>query len=53
MFVLVFCGLSLRFFGGIRPSNRSVAITFSFIVGEFAQRVSGIAYLMPGSKDEV
>ena len=39
-----------------RPSNNFVATTVSFtafIVGEFAQGVNGIAYLMPSSKAEV
>lgn len=40
---------------GSRPSNHFVASTFSFtafIVGEFAQGVSGIVYFMLGSKAE-
>lgn len=43
------------FVGGSRPSNHFVASTFSFtafIVGEFAQGVSGIVYFMLGSKAE-
>lgn len=43
------------FVGGSRPSNHFIASTFSFtafIVGEFAQGVSGIVYLMLGSKAE-
>lgn len=52
-FVSCFCW---GFFGASRPSDHLVATTFSFtafIVGEFAQGVSGVAYLMPGSKAEV
>lgn len=53
--IYLFCCLGF-FFCGSRPPDHFVANTFTFtalIVGELAQGVSEIAYLVPGSKAKV